>query len=368
MAIARRANSGLLSPVINFSAERARMNTQLFRTVAAIVVLAAPILSLAQTAPTASPVITLLNKDQAICNLPVPGEGSGETLQYELAAMNSPCKGMNNAVRAIKISSMPSAVQILLTDDPTCSKATDDIPDIEDPSRRFWFQLRTKEKLSDPEEMQMTFFTMHNPNTIIKKGLVLVDKYQKNNANDVLDKLSCVKVITSPAKIPTPAAPVTLTPGQWVGIPEPDSTFKCPTNQVLLGRAHMGDENKTTRYLCGTALQAGKVLTVQNIQMSDPQQENNSYFVCGLNAVMTGRKHDGDEEGDTRHWCGELADGAGVVLKIAPDEWGSQVIEDDHTFTCPENKVLIGRTHRGDEKGKTRYRCGTPYGQPTQRP
>lgn len=344
------------------------MNTQLFRTLAAIAVLAAPTLCLAQTAPTASPVITLLDKDKAICNLPVPGEGSGETLQYELAAMNSPCKNMNNAVRAIKISNMPSAVQILLTDDPTCSKATDDIPDIEDPSRRFWFQLRTNQKLTDPEEMQMTFFTMQSPNSIIKKGLVLVDKYQKNNANDVLDRLSCVKVITSPAKTPIPAAPVTLTQGQWVDIKESNSAFECPTHQVLLGRGHKGDENGITRYLCGTAQQAGKTLTVKNIQQSDPQQEHQSYFVCGLNTVMTGRKHDGDEEGDTRHWCGELTDGASVVLKVAPDEWGSQVSEHDHTFTCPENKVLIGRTHRGDEKGQTRYRCGTPYGQPTQRP
>ncbi|MGV9883557.1 hypothetical protein [Streptomyces sp. NPDC003379] len=40
--------------------------------------------------------------------------------------------------------------------------------------------------------------------------------------------------------------------------------------------------------------------------------------------------------------------------------WSRSVEESDHTWSCPEGYVLVGREHQGGPGGNTRYRYGRP--------
>lgn len=91
-------------------------------------------------------------------------------------------------------------------------------------------------------------------------------------------------------------------------------------------------------------------------------KESGSYFLCPSNTVMTGRYHKGDENGQTQYEYatlkavdvdGNLVSGAITVEDI---RWDSYIKESSgNGYSAPANRVIVGRQHKGDENGQTRY-------------
>ena len=147
------------------------------------------------------------------------------------------------------------------------------------------------------------------------------------------------------------------------------SSFVCPPDTVMTFRAHSGDENDPTTYGCksGTV----EVLDFKTVagdwsewkQESGKNSGGESSFTCPAAQVIVGREHEGDENGNTRYLC------ARVLVRGSIGAWGMQawsdwVKESSSSFECPQNEVMIGREHKGDENGNTRYSCASivmPY-------
>lgn len=303
--------------------------------------------------------ISVRDVNERHCSIPVGAAGSGLDAQYEFAADLSPCGDMNNTARKIALYNLPSATQLIFTDSDTCETSK------EPGKSTFWFKLKTIKKITQPGEFTMAFPFLHANGEIITEGVLLVDKHLEGDSVDALDKLSCIRVINSRATLPKPVAPVTTAPRAWEDAGnEHNSKFHCQGNYILIGRAHDGDEEEPTQYRCASASQGSGAVSLKNHRQAPGQHEATSYFVCPKDMVMTGREHDGDERGETRYTCAEAYLSDDTRLLVRPDPWSDEMKESAHLFECPSNKVLIGRTHEGDENDPTRYRCGTLYLQP----
>ena len=91
-------------------------------------------------------------------------------------------------------------------------------------------------------------------------------------------------------------------------------------------------------------------------------KESGSYFLCPSNTVMTGRYHKGDENGQTQYEYatlkavdvnGNLVSGTITVEDV---KWDSSIKESSgNGYDAPANRVIVGRQHKGDENGQTRY-------------
>lgn len=94
------------------------------------------------------------------------------------------------------------------------------------------------------------------------------------------------------------------------------------------------------------------------------EKESNSHFVCNPGRVMTGRYHNGDENGKTYYQEATLkaidTEGKDVSLgeiKVEVNEkWSDYITESSGDgYDAPSGYVIVGREHDGDENGKTRY-------------
>ncbi|WP_256725714.1 hypothetical protein [Streptomyces sp. IMTB 2501] len=128
----------------------------------------------------------------------------------------------------------------------------------------------------------------------------------------------------------------------------------CPTNQVLLGRAHYGDENGNTTYYCGLILIDGQQVQVSAPNWSYSQRESNSFFAAPPNEVLVGRQHSGDENGPTRYAAASLS-AWGRPVELTSYRWSPDQRESNSYSKAGEYEVLVGRQHSGDENGPTRY-------------
>lgn len=143
------------------------------------------------------------------------------------------------------------------------------------------------------------------------------------------------------------------------GEKESYSEFSCPTDNFMVGRAHSGDENGNTSYKCGNLVQNGGTITSKNKQWSSSIKESDGTADrCPQEKVMIGRKHTGDENGTTSYECGTPINKNGEILSIIIGNWSDAVKESSSKFECPDNSVMIGRRHAGDENGRTEYLCG----------
>lgn len=178
--------------------------------------------------------------------------------------------------------------------------------------------------------------------------------------------LSLATVLTACAQAPAqhaPRAQVTVEPLGWSQAQdEQNSKFHCPTDQFLIARWHEGSERGLTKYRCGKAFQ------YQAIPIKDPKliqalhEAAGIEFICPKNQVMTGREHDGDENGETRYYCGTPMDYWDRPLQVIHDEWFWTPKEHlEHTAACPENMFMVGRYHKGDEEEPTRYLCARVF-------
>ncbi len=103
----------------------------------------------------------------------------------------------------------------------------------------------------------------------------------------------------------------------------------------------------------------------QTRKRTDAIKEKNSYFLCPSNTVLTGRCHSGDENGKTWYEYSTLAafdennsvvQGNIIVDDIQWSPWFKE--SSGNGYDAVENRVLVGRQHTGDENGMTRYQTG----------
>lgn len=95
---------------------------------------------------------------------------------------------------------------------------------------------------------------------------------------------------------------------------------------------------------------------------SNPKKASQEYYLCSSNRILTGRRHSGDENGKT--WfedagleavdeSGNIVSGEISVTSVEWSEWSKE--SSGQGFDALNNRVIVGREHRGDENGKTRY-------------
>ena len=152
------------------------------------------------------------------------------------------------------------------------------------------------------------------------------------------------------------------------------SSFICPDNTAMIGRWHQGDENGDTQYRYGPLIKGNNlcyydskdIRTSNKIQESGKNSGGTSSFICPDNTVIVGRWHKGDENGETQYKYVNLYFNDSLV-RTKNHQWSGWIQESGKStggysqFICPANTVLTGREHKGDENGNTRYRFSEIY-------
>jgi len=302
--------------------------------------------------------ILILDKDNAQCALTVPGEGTGKRVQYEFNLPDSDCKDIKP--RRIKFDGLPSAAQIFITDGYGCGTEEGQVGDDEDvDTRNFWVKLRTTRKSTSSDWYEFDDLVSYPKDEIISPGLQMLDKKVKQS-NLARDSTSCVRVITS-STTPTPTVPATHNKTTTYDGIHPRGQFTCGLNQVMTGRAHSGDETDgRSTYTCATFKQGSTDLSLSNDKWEKGVVESDGiYFMCPPDTVMSGRDRHGDENAQHRYRCSELKNGDKKLSIHWSDGWSKSQGENESDYTCPTGEFLVGRYHDDDEYGPTRYRCAT---------
>lgn len=157
--------------------------------------------------------------------------------------------------------------------------------------------------------------------------------------------------------------------------------FLCPKDtQVVVGRMHLGDENGETTYKYGDLSFLGRDSDKYEFKLSDVfysayMEEKDSKYTCPDGALIVGREHAGDENGQTRYaykklygrkrgavaaWmpC-KLSKTFDCVTKESSGLWAEAFIPSDYieTTSIETEKTyyapMYAREHEGDENGKT---------------
>lgn len=100
--------------------------------------------------------------------------------------------------------------------------------------------------------------------------------------------------------------------------------------------------------------------------VTGPIKESNSEFTCPDNMVMIGRMHQGDENGSTYYQSAPLivdpSTGQTGLAKIADQSgWQDGGKQSDLNYNAPEGYVITGRKHDGDENGRTYFKISRVY-------
>jgi hypothetical protein len=139
------------------------------------------------------------------------------------------------------------------------------------------------------------------------------------------------------------------------------STFTCPRDTVMTGRRHLGDENEETWYQCASLTldpsdPSNPAITVEDYVWSDEIEESaGKPFLAPQGRVLVGREHRGDENGETRYQTGIVKVGGQATLVGDPKQSGKLEESSGEWFKAGPNGVLTGRWHDGDENGDTMY-------------
>ncbi|GAA0823712.1 hypothetical protein ACFQVD_03360 [Streptosporangium amethystogenes subsp. fukuiense] len=161
--------------------------------------------------------------------------------------------------------------------------------------------------------------------------------------------------VVSPAPAASAAAvTIRVVPAYSETQEESSSWFVCPTNQVLTGRSHRGDENADTTYTCSWIFINDEQVQVSIGDWSLEYRENNSNYSSPPNQALVGRRHILDENGWTRYRSASLA-WRGQTVRLIDPLWTGDLKESNHNYQTGTQRVLIGRAHSGDENGNTRY-------------
>lgn len=87
--------------------------------------------------------------------------------------------------------------------------------------------------------------------------------------------------------------------------------YECPGNTVMTGRHHKGNEDGNTRYQCATLIDPTNqnvkiVVAPESFSWHWRKESSSDYEVCQENEVMLGRAHQGDENKSTWYKCGKV--------------------------------------------------------------
>ena len=147
--------------------------------------------------------------------------------------------------------------------------------------------------------------------------------------------------------------------------------FTCPENNVIIGQMHEGDENGHTYYKHAKFYLNNNLITTENHKWSDWVQESGkkskglSEFICPLNTVITGREHSGDENGETRYRYSEIFID-GVPCATYNNHWSAEKKESSGEWALAKTcEVMTGRRHEGDENGQSKYQFSSIGVSPT---
>ncbi|WP_141729027.1 hypothetical protein [Pseudomonas putida] len=339
------------------------------------------------------------------CTVDIPPAGAGKTLKLSVAERGGLGVGNCYDIKPsdILMQDIPSSAEILLTDDWLCDTKLDDTFYTEDDpedNKSFVIRLETTRNPSQLPEIGIDRLAEFEVGKYIDYtndagekpvGFKVVEKTH-NGSGRINRKLSCLEISISddsntPELIAVPLGEIS-TSGN---IEESGSSFNCSATQVMIGRKHEGDENGDTTYTCQTVNGNGteKILFNEDYSspkmsecgrrkpgsLTDEQPDKNCteavtynkdqvdpiYFTCPTDSVMVGRDHEGDETGYTTYRCATLYKDKEVEankLVVVPGEWEGSAKEPESDFTCGIGKVMIGRAHKSDENGPTKYRCG----------
>ncbi|MER5647651.1 hypothetical protein [Streptosporangium sp. NPDC002524] len=171
---------------------------------------------------------------------------------------------------------------------------------------------------------------------------------------------AALMAVTVAAPAPASAAVVTIEVERAYAemVREWIDPFTCPTNTVLTGRSHYGDETAPTTYYCSFILVDGEQAQVYLGDWTSRQKESRSDYSAPDNQAVTGRWHEGDENGYTRYRTASVY-WRGQRVLLANGDISGGYRESNHTWHAEENRVMTGRLHRGDENGTTNYRFAT---------
>jgi hypothetical protein len=170
--------------------------------------------------------------------------------------------------------------------------------------------------------------------------------------------------------------------GWSAGIKESNSSYTCPSDEVMIGRSHFGDENATTYYRCTHLFVNSQLATYDSNDIIEKgvKESSGSWVDCPDNAFYVGRKHNGDENGWTTYKCAPFHFGTNknrvVKFNQNTNGWDNSTTfkESHHQFSCgsngkdqgdgsdhstppPVNVAMFSRKHSGDENGHTNYAC-----------
>ncbi|EDM36076.1 hypothetical protein PBAL39_23752 [Pedobacter sp. BAL39] len=156
---------------------------------------------------------------------------------------------------------------------------------------------------------------------------------------------------------------------------ESSHTFVTPTGWIMTGRRHSGDENGSTIYeyadlkaVDSQGQPLGGIITVEDGRWEGYVKESNSVFVAPSDRVVLGREHYGDENKNTRYFTGVVKYN-GVATAIINYVNSITTKESNGTwFRSGSDQVVVGRTHTGDENGNTFYKYATIVFNTTVRP
>lgn len=147
-----------------------------------------------------------------------------------------------------------------------------------------------------------------------------------------------------------------------------NSGYDSPNGRVIVGRVHDGDENGQTQYATAIIKIDGQSASIENVYSTSQIKESSGVWsISSVNSVMVGRHHSGDENGKTYYKYAEVVyypnssedapNGTTIIPSLRYQT--TEVKESSHVFLCPENTVLTGRSHVGDENGDTQYEYAT---------
>jgi len=81
-----------------------------------------------------------------------------------------------------------------------------------------------------------------------------------------------------------------------------------------------------------------------------------SQFVCPKGSVLMGRKHIGGKHGETLYRYGRITCLGMLCETYDVSDWIYAGKESSAKFTSPDGSVMVGRKHKGDENGDTWYK------------
>lgn len=131
----------------------------------------------------------------------------------------------------------------------------------------------------------------------------------------------------------------------------PDGWFKaargseskaiCYDNQVMLGGSHWGDENATTYFRCVYLFVNGQVAKpdLGNIIKLKTVESSGAMITCPNDSLIVGIEHDGDENGQTTYSCANFYLGFNKQrkVKVTSTKYSNPLIQSNHQFSCGSN-------------------------------